>query len=370
MKKIIALLLIVFSIFSLAACTDEYPAVKSTEEESQIVMTVDCDGERYEIKYELYRALFLTMKSRVDGGDESVWTGADKDTYISKIDALIKERISEIYSILHTAKKLDIDIYSKEYNSTVKDIIKLSVEGGFYGDTEIEGTGGDYDKYLLHLKESGINYSVQDLMIRYYIASEAVYLHYAGNLESEDHLGNIVSGEIKYTREDVVDFYNSDECVRVIRAFLPKEYFTSKERVDEIRLEIVEAANKGESEVANCIIGFSTAGATDIKNGEMIAKHNLDKSYNELVKAAFELSHFDVSDVIEIDNGFDDGYIIIYKTVKNDLHFNECYDQIASVYLQNEIGKIIDTAADAIEAGLVETDVLRSIDRAEISMDK
>ncbi len=365
MKKITALLLILISLLSLVSCGDAYEPVKSTDDEKRVVMSFTYEDKQYDVKYELYRALFVAVKDEIDGGNASVWSGDDKDKYIAEAHALIKDKAGEIYSILHVANKIGIDVYSKEYDKTVKEIIKLSIEGGYYGDTAVEGFNGDYEKYLSHLKGDGVNYSVQDLLIRYYIASTEVYLYYAGNLDTEDHLEEIVTGKLQYTEEDVYAFYNSTDCVRVIRAFLPKKYYTA-ERAAEIRLDILEKSNKGEDEVANYIIGTSTTGATDIKNGEIIAPHNLDRYYSSLTEAAFALPTFGVSEVIEVDGGSESGYVIIYKTVKSDLHFNSCYNQIRGVYLQNEVGKIIDTATDSIANGLSGTEILPTIDHALI----
>ncbi len=366
MKKIFTLLLIVLSIFLLASCSNgEYPPVASTAEEKRVMMTVEYDGEKYDVKYELYRALFTALKSEVDGGDDSVWTGADKDKYIAKIDALIKEKAAEIYSVLHIAEKADIDIYSNKYDEKVSEIIKMSVDGGTYDDTEIEGFGGNYDKYLAHLAEDGINYSVQDLLIRYQLASEDVYLHYAGNIDSEEFLDNVVKGELEYTPDDVYDFYYSADCVRVIRAYLPKKYYTEN-RANEIHSEIVKKASKGEGELVNYIIGITSTAALDIKNGEVIAKHNLDNNYSELVNTAFNLSMFEVSDILNLDNGFEDAYVIIYKTVKLDSHLEECYNQILGVYLQNRVGEIIDTVSVSLNEGFKATDALASLNRADI----
>ena len=76
-----------------------------------------------------------------------------------------------------------------------------------------------------------------------------------------------------------------------------------------------------------------------------------------------------MSDVIEINTGYEDAYIILYKTVKSNTHFTECYDSIANVYVQNEIGKIIDTAASSINENLKATEALSSLDRSAISME-
>ena len=48
MRKIITLLLIIASMLSLVACSDDYPEIKSTDEESRVVMTVKYDEKTYE----------------------------------------------------------------------------------------------------------------------------------------------------------------------------------------------------------------------------------------------------------------------------------------------------------------------------------
>ena len=368
MKKIFAMIILLASLISLTSCGSKYPAQKSTDEESAIVMTVSFEGKKYEVKYELYRALFLNLRESVDGGDSSVWSGADKDTYVNKIDALIKERAAEIYAIFHVADKIGINVYSEEYDELVEDYITVSVDGGYFANTEITGFDGDYDKYLEHLTQINLNYSVQDLLIRYTLATEDIYEYYAGTINSEEFVENAGIGKLEYTKEDVKAFYDSDECVRVLRAFLPEKYFTEK-RAEEIRQKILDAAKTGESAVAGTIISYTTTGATDIKNGDVIAKYNLDgQFYGELVSAAFETEMFCVSDVIKITTGIENGYMVIYRAPKNSLHFDECYDDIAEVYVQNEIGKIIDTDAAKIAEALTATKLLDSIDRANVSM--
>ncbi len=369
MKKIIALILAVAAIFTFTACGDtEYPPIESTELEAQTVMTAEFEGEKYNIKYELYRALFLNLRKEYDGGDASVWSGDKKAEYIEKIDAKIKERIADIYSTLHIAEKIGIDIYSDEFDEAVEEFIKISVEGGYYDEIAVEGYGGDYDKYLEALKKANLNYSVQDLMLRYSLAAERVFAYYAGYYEGE-FAEEAVQGKLEYTEADVKAFYDSTDSVRVIRAFLPKAYYTA-ERAAEIRENIVKKASYGDEEVAKYIISLTSTAGSEIFAGEIIGKHNLDKAYySEMEDSAFSLEYFGVSGVIDISTGFEDGYTILYKTTKSDAHFTENYESIASVYVQNEIGRILDTAADAILGGLTPTSALTEMNRAEIKMD-
>ncbi|MBE6645365.1 MAG: hypothetical protein E7612_08325 [Ruminococcaceae bacterium] len=369
MKKIAAFIMLTVLLFSFISCGDEdYPPVESSDLESQVAMTIEYDGKKYDVKYELYRALFLNMRESVDGGDTSVWSGENKQEYIARIDELIKARIADIYSVLHIAKKIGIDPYSSEFDKTVSEFIKVSVNGGYYDGQKIEGFGGDYDKYLESLKEMNMNYSVQDLLLRYNVASIRVFEYYAGYMQGE-FLEQTVQGKLEYTSEDVRNFYFSDDCARVLRAYLPKDYF-SETRAAQIREKIIEKANYGDESVANYIIGVSSTAASDVINGEIIGRHNLDEIYySELEKAAFELSYFSVSELLEVSSDYENGYVIIYKTNKTDEHFESCIDSVTSVYVQNEIGKIIDTAIDAMIDSIKITDFLSNLNRAAISIE-
>ena len=121
MKKIIAILLALASLFTLASCNKdkEYPPVESSEEEARVVMTLSIDGKNYDVRYELYRAFFLTYKSEVDGKDESVWTGDEKDEYVAKIDAIILDRITEIYAAFALCERIGFDVYSKDVDKKI-----------------------------------------------------------------------------------------------------------------------------------------------------------------------------------------------------------------------------------------------------------
>jgi hypothetical protein len=59
---------------------------------------------------------------------------------------------------------------------------------------------------------------------------------------------------------------------------------------------------------------------------------------------------------------------LIYKINKTDKHFEECYESIQSIYIQNEIGKKIDTVADALFDSAKYTEFLKNLDRSTISM--
>lgn len=367
MKKILSILLFACVLLSLLSCGDSgYEPKESSELEKTTAITVTVDGEKYEIRYELYRALFLSCKAEVDGGDSSVWNGDKKDEYISKAEEIILAKAAEIYSVLHLAKEAGIDVYSDDYDDIISETIKETVDAEGIG-----GFDGDYQKYLDYLKEMNLNYSVQDLLFRYHLATDALYDHYAGTLDGE-FVSESQTGALKYTREDVEAFYYDDsQSVRVQRIYIPKDY-TTPERIREIRTGLVDAAAGGDSAAEKYILDKRGASSSiaDVKNGTLHGRHSEDSLYyEEMTKAAFSLDIGEVSEIIEVSTTNEEAYVIMYRIAKNNQHFTDCYDDIAEVYVYNEIGKLISECSSALINSAVRSSLLTTLDRGGITMD-
>ena len=377
MKKIIAFLLILATAISLVACgKKDYPAVESTEEESRTVMTMTFDGKSYEVKYELYRAFFLTYKSQVDKGDSGVWSGKDKDSYVAEINGIIIDRIVEIYSAFALCDKIGFDLYSKDVENKIKENIRISVEGGSYGSSTLNGYES-YDDYLAALKDMNLNYSVQTLLMRYAIAVDAIDTHYIGTASSDDVDVNLSIGAIKYTKEDVRDFYFSKDCVRVLRASFQKAIsYTPLERAEKLRESLVTAAEskdtleEKEAAVFTAIIGGGLyANTAEIKNGYVIGKYNLERSYyGDMTDSAFSLEEGEVSEPIEVVSDVENAYYVVYRTYKSEEHFEANYDSIKYVYLMNCVGEITYNTSATLKSSISYTDVFHNLVYSDIKM--
>ncbi len=378
MKKIIAILLLIASLLTVTACKkdEEYPPVESTEEEARTVMTLSIDGKSYDVRYELYRAFFLTYKSSVDGGNIDVWSGENADEYIAKIDEMIVGRIVEIYAAFALCERIGFDLYSDDVEDKIEENIRISVEGGSYGSATIEGYDS-YDDYLAALKAINLNYSVQTLLFRYAIAIDAIDTYYIGTASSDDVDINLSKGAIEYTKEDIKEFYDSDECVRVLRTSVQKAYHDDPlGKAEKLKSLLTEAASSKtgyedkELAVVNTIMGNGLySDAAEIKNGYIIGRHNLERSYyGEMTDAAFSLSECEVSDPIEVVTNEENAYYILYKTYKNDSHFEENYESIRYIYLMNYVGEIIHGVEDQLKASVTYTDILKNIDHSQIGM--
>ena len=378
MKKLLALLLIIATLALTSCSGGKYPEQKSTDEEARIVMTMEIDGNEYGVRYELYRALFLNYKSTVDGGDDSVWSGENKAEYVAKIDEMILDRVTEIYAAFAICKRIGFDVYSSSVEKQIKQNIKTSVEGGTYGNTIIQGFDS-YDDYLAALKAANLNYSVQVLLFRYAIAVDAIDEYYIGTVNSNDIDLNMSIGAIKYTKEDVKAFYESDDdCVQILSANYQKAIsYTPKEKAEALRAKIAAAAAKGntiaeKNELVAIAITSSSgnyASASEVENGYLIGRHSLERSYyGDMTDAAFALEIGEVSDCIDIVTDIENAYYILYRTAKSDEYFEDNYDDIKYIFLMNYVGKISHGVADDLRDSLLYTDYLTNIDHSKIAM--
>ena len=368
MKKALSFILACALLLCLFGCGQKYKPQESTKEEATTVYTLIFENETYEVKYELYRAFFLNFRSQVDGGDSSVWTSENKDEYIEKIDRIILDLVTDIYASFAVCKKIGFDIYSKEVNKTIEEYITVSIEGGTLGDYTVLGMGS-YEDYLQSLKEDNLNYSAQVLLYRYAIATDAIDEYYIGTISADEIDSDFTVGAIKYTRDDVREFYDSDSCVRVLRHFIQAGMHDDN-YVSRVRGYIADAAKDGESAVALTMKQNSSLSTYDeIKNGYVMGRYNLDRAvYKEMTDAAFLLDIGEVSNAIEVKDGYSDGYYILYRAEKSDEHFEECYSSICYIFLKDKTGEIIEEARVALLESAVASDFLKSLDRSKISM--
>ena len=366
----LAVLLVVASLFSLVACSKpKYEPVESTDEENTVVMRLKYNDKVYDVKYELYRAFFLNYKSQIDGGDESVWNGENKAKYIEEINAIIIDKISHIYSALELARQCNINMYSKEVEEQIEEYIRISVEG----DIAMGVAGyGDYDKYLEALKKDNLNYQVQVLLYRYSIAVDKIQSYFMGNLTEDGKQPETTDGKLTYTQAEVKDFYYSDDCLRIMRAYINADYFTddeAKERAERLRNSIIAAAPMGDGEVALTIVQNSTSSMADVEKG-VIAKHNLNEMYySDLTEAAFALGAHGVSEIVPISDNLGKGLYILYRAEKSDGHFEKYYNYIVYTYLTEIIGQKHAEYAEALGASASFTDGYATVTHSSISMD-
>ena len=349
MKRIIALLFSFLLLFSVAGCKDKkYEPQKSTEEESRVMMCLRYGGSTYDVRYELYRAFYLNLRSDYPDGSLS-------DEEKEELEEKILRQIYHLYATIAMCESLEYDLYSADTEQRIEDFITVSVEGGYLGSTYIEGYGS-YEAYLASLKELNMNYAVQTLIFRYSIAKSLIDEYY----RSENGIYDDV------TREDVEAFYLGENTGRYLALYLSKENFTY-----ERALEISEtlSAESDEDAVFSKMVNYSAMNLETLRAGQIITPYNLDSlTYASLTDAALALSEGEVSSPVALYNSQNDGYIILYKADKSADHLNENYDSIVEEYVNDKSGQQLAEIYQSMTESVTFYPIYETLDRESIQM--
>ena len=356
----VAVFAIIFTLLaSLGSCGEKYKPVKSTDEEEEAVIKISYENEKYEVPYELYRAFFLQFKSAVDGGDNTVWSGADKEKYEKAVDELIAQRIAEIYGVFHLCEKADINVYSRDFDKAVRESIEAEIDGRF---------GSDYDKYLASLKEMNHNYSTAELMIRYHLARQSLMDYYVGPLDDDSINTGSNPGKIQYTKADVLSFYqNEAHSRRIIKVELP-EHLTKDEAIAKRDALAALAANP-DTTYTDIIIHIANNTLAN-PAAEVIGKYTYDTMYySELTETAFATKVGEVSDIFTLKTSDFNGYAFVYRLAADNAFFEKNYADIAVSFVLNKFGETVSTASAEIMKAMTPTDVLKELDRSKVTME-
>ena len=369
MKRFFAsIIMISLLLTSLSGCKNKYKPRESTEEEARVVMTLNVGDSSYPVRYELYRAMFLTYKDEIDGGDDGVWESDTRGEYIAKMNERIVREAAKIYATLEVCTRLGYDVYSRDFEKEIKEMIEVSVEGGTYGDEYYAGFDGDYDAYLDSLAAMHHNYSTMVLLLRYDVARRRIEEHYIGESQIGEG-GQLTSGSIKYTREDVERFYYSDSAAQVLLTYVPAEIsYTPKELAEDIRLDVIEAAQSGDEAVKIMMINRGTPTAvSELESGILLGRYSLAREYGAIATAALNLSEGGVSEVIETFSAMDGRrYYVVYRAGKSAEYFENNYANVVEVYLYDAIGQILNAVEGELVSGVKTTEDYESIVHGDI----
>ncbi len=355
MKKTILAILLILSMLFVSGCSNDeekYPPVESTEEEAKVMFTLKAGDEEYEVRYELYRALFLNNKATVDKGNDAVWSGENAQIYIDQINEFIIHDAAEIFAAIHIAGEIGYDAYSKEADNKIKEFIAGAVEGDSF-----QLGHGSYDKYLENLKKNNLNYSAATLLYRYALAETAIESYYNDDYE--------------YSREDVEAYYYGDDCARILQAYFPTGTI-SYSKVNDYRASLAEIDD--EYALAVRIIGSTAATETDLiidgkVSGVLLGKTTLSQQdFHDYISTVFGLENGKVSKVITVENSNADGYYIVYKLDKTAEHFNDFYFLAENSYIENIIGGVLGGAETELSESVTFTSDYNSISHKDISM--
>ncbi len=302
MKRLISLFLTVVLILcslSLFSCSDKYyDEVEPVGDEDEVILTTKYG----KVKYDLFRAFYLTYKNGGYSHADSAKMAIDNAVDILAVFALCEE--------------MDIDTESNEIYNKVDDIIVACVDGGTVDGVEYSGYGS-FDNYLLALSAMYMTDRVNRLITRYAIC--------------EQMLSDKFAEKSTPTNEAVRDYFFSDDCIRIT-------WFVSEYRESADAAYSALSGVAGEDAITDVFVRYSlaTISADSQKNGWYIGRNETSQELKNVADKAFSMN---VGEYSEVMLGGDGNYYIVYRMEKISSYVDTNIADIKSSYIYNDMGK-------------------------------
>lgn len=295
--RVLALICALMCLFCLVSC-DKYPEKKSSAKER----TVIADVGSHEVTYALYRALYHTCRSAVDGGDESVWTGDEAATYRARLQQMIEEQYKELFGTFELADACNIDPYGRGIDDLVSEYVRVEIEGGTYSGAEVAGYGSR-DAYLQALEDAHFTDAVHRLFLRRQACLERITAYYRDTF---------ADGTVAQDEATARAFYESDDCLRFLWVRREKtDGFDQKAWMQEA-LGVLEACPTYAQRREQMILYGYNLSPDDAERGIFITTATADPVYETIVEALSGMEEGQLSNVIETY----EGYYILMKLPK------------------------------------------------------
>lgn len=298
LKKILALVLAMVCVASLAACvkTEQGETVEINNED--IVLNFGDNA----VNYEEYRYFYLNTKLSMDNGDETYWTTNPDAEAKLKEDVLYS--ISQLYAIEAAAAENGVTL-SDEAKAETQALVDSYIEA--YGEEEF-GTMLEQSYFTLDLFKR-----ISDVI----------------SLESELY-EYVIENDVLGKESEVKEKLNSDEYVRVMHILYADE--ATAQGILE------EAKNATDEEFYNLAQSAEDSGMIGNTEGYCFTYGMMVESFEE---ASFALEVGETSDLVQSDYG----YHIIRRLEKSEDYINKNYVALASDYLQADFYNYIDEFA-------------------------
>lgn len=321
--------------------------ISSTREEAQVVGEVD----GYEVKYEELRYITLMHKEALNAylGEYGGLDDQAKAEYEELLEERVMSDIKKNYVILSLCDEYGIDTDSSDVKDYVNDEMKSYVKDYF---------GGSMSKYKEWLKENNLTDSFIRLNYKINYLESKLLEHFIANKIDIVYDGQSIPQFIEYVM-------NSEDWVRTIHAFYPKksdivDTSNSLSRAEKARKNLSGIWKDTERYDVMCqeigkapfVADFSTTG-----NGFYFTYDQMGKTYES---AAFELGMYEVSDVVETE----DGYYIIMRLPLQESDIKAQVDTLLVNYQYAALKKHIDAERELIR--FVGNDFYKGISLIEI----
>ncbi len=340
-KKIIAasilgaasLSFIIFICIVIALNVGGIRPIKSSEEEARVVG----DVAGYEVKYEELRYITLLHKASLNEkyGQYSSLDTETKKIYEKELRENVLEDLKNNYVILSLCDDFGIETDSKKVKDYVQNMIEDIVETDHRGDK---------DAYKDWLKKNNQTDAFLRLTAKTVYLENLLYGHFV-----ENNIGIEYTAETKDKFVQHVLGTEGEEWVRTIHLFYPKknDYYDVSKSLSSITSALGEL--KAQSDDADryylmmSLIGRApfVNGYSTVENGFYFTTAAMGEDYE---KAAFALEDYDVSDVIESE----EGYYVIMRVPMEESHVRKLADELLDQYRYASLKRKMDEKREKI----------------------
>lgn len=297
--RIAALLLAVLCCLPFAGCGSVSAKVKADRVATRVVATAGGVDIYYDELY--YLAMNRIRERREELGEGALESAGEREA----LAAFVRENLmSKTHALISVGYDYGIDLtkgdIADEVQSEMDDILKNT-----FGDDRkayIRSLNGDY---------------LTDRYVRQYIGAEEF-------LATEIILAMLEKGEIDDSEETANRVIHSDEIIRTVQVFLDKsDAANTRELAESIHAEIAAAENDDAryDAMRRAIAGKYNDDFADVGNGYYFLRGEMDTAYE---KAAFKLANYEVSGVVETE----DGYYIIMRLPKSEEYITSHYQEL------------------------------------------
>ena len=331
LKTAISLLLICTTLL-LTGCSGGYREERSSRKDREIVAKIG----KFEIKYELVRALFHTVKGDVDGGDETLWTSDKADEYFAQAMKKVEEYLLSIYGTFAYAKSIGIDPYGREIDKMIDAYVKTDIDGGYINGTQIQGYGSK-DAYLETLAKYYYTDSANRMMYRYTAVTSKIHDYYTQTF---------ADGSISINETVLREFLLGPDVIHVhwvqrekTAEFTDEQWDTHME--EEVRAELLKY--QGSVEVLDAVRRLTIyLPEGNMQNGFYLTQNTTGPQYQHLIEVAKWLSPYEVSEVV-IAGGIH--YVLVgMERDTNVLSSSSGLSQVTQLYLEYRMYNAIEEA--------------------------
>ncbi|MBO5755751.1 MAG: peptidylprolyl isomerase [Clostridia bacterium] len=259
---------------SFVACG--YRPVASTEAESTPIFSFD---GKHEVKYELFRFIFLQKKQAESGGDDAYFEGKDKAALLAEYVKEAEREAAKVYALFSLCEKYGIDPYAEEVEEEITAQVELAIQG-----SESEYGYGSVKAYLKEIGEQYLNDSVYRLYLRYDICERLL----SAKLKKDE--------VITAKWEDVFAYYYGEETVCATWVLIP--YSNLSGYTEGMRRTLYEEAKlKSNDDFKKMAAEYAISqDPKELSTGLYFGHYEYDELYSELVETAFSLAEGETSE--------------------------------------------------------------------------